>query len=966
MGSPAVGKTFAATQLLFGHYSQGRPVKWIEPLGSGLPDTGLPLRGATPGLREKIQLLLKKLGLNPLDSAEFVSTNLKPDTWVLIEDPFGQTEDDFKISLHTYTDLFDLHRFVKDLSTSSARSSARIILTSRQGLFERWREDCEAQGKDLPPCRIIILSDESYKKLGDSRQPKARLALQLIKARDLTLAPTEDDESGLDSIANIIGYRCETPREVELVVDELSPPLTLDQAIEKFEGRRVGTLERTADHCRTDNDDERLFLWLLIALKSIRVNYAFSPVYVWLHVLLARPNDPAVLEARLRSHYRPVYSKRQGYHTTLYRPALAPVTDDDIEIEHQPSRKGFQIDEFSADEIIEIPHDQEKRTIKTRMDERDILEPAHSTVIDAVREEVRHHPKFLTELIQRLVDFQPSKEPRVKGEYNFKDLRGLLLRTLLSYSGSLEEEAESALSRFLYEEMKAVRSAGSPYHSLQAIESGIERVIQNWEQASSRIKNVIFQLCEDGHLSASDVCGLLAYRRDFPQDEAWRFYKIMFKDIVHGHRPYGGIVRRSPFEYLLYHIEALPKELKAVMDLLALDLSCLAPAMEKLATKLASGAGSVTPELDAIAEILPADVAKAISQYWRDSGNLVSPVAIMLCDCYAKFWHAIPLDWRSPIFTPAARANVEFQKFLFHALPPVLSDGQAPQELIDLLRDGLSHDDLEVRSQSAIFLNMYWYALTPVEHEALLKFFQNEPETESLVKVLSESGLATPASVALAQELLLRSDAAVSTRLLKLVLDKIAARRHSDELSGWLDREQATDEEMWQLAKDCAVKCGEWGRVAVWQKLGSKDGSPYQSVFGYPPLSEWEQESMPMKLAIIYRLFRKWNSWYKDKAKVQGDSVPPPLHVDAELIERVRKLIDSLDEDFILWVLIWIGHESHWWSGPFQPLVDFAFRDRGDKLKNAAQAGKDYESDHRNKDNRIVSSLDLFPAEGVA
>ena len=267
VGPPAIGKTFTAVMLLRRHYRQGKPAAWIEPHGAGLPDHPVPAGSGTAGFREKVQLLCRSLGLpslgRPRHVHDLIAAQLQADALVLIEDPFGSEDDDSGYSLHTY-DFFDLKACVNTIS-SGALGDCRIILTSRQGLFERWQSECSARGEPLPNMRIVRLSPMSYASRGVSDEPKARLAADLLEAADLAVA-----QDGKDELARVIADRTETPREIELTVKQLQvadgDPIERVRSV--IDLQRAEALTRTQHLCRTASDAERLFLFLLNALKT--------------------------------------------------------------------------------------------------------------------------------------------------------------------------------------------------------------------------------------------------------------------------------------------------------------------------------------------------------------------------------------------------------------------------------------------------------------------------------------------------------------------------------------------------------------------------------------------------------------------------------------------------------------------------------------------------------------------------
>ncbi|HEX8550622.1 MAG TPA: hypothetical protein VF681_03600 [Abditibacteriaceae bacterium] len=969
IGPPAVGKTFSAVQLLFGHYMEGKPVRWINILEAGLPDAGLAIRGVTPGFRERIRLLNRQLGLNPpkqpIDPAEFVTANIQPDSLVLLEDPFGQTEDEFSISLHTY-DFFDLHSFITSLLGTGQRSSARLLVTSRQNLFERWKDECLVRGVDLPPCGIIHLTNDSYATfLSVDDSPQTILTAKLIRCRDLQVAPEETNQNVLENIARLIGTQCETPREVELVIDSLHSPVTIDQA-QQFEGFRNGILQRTADHCHTNDDGERLFLFLLMALNFTRFNHEFSPVFKWLHRLLDLPNCVVSEEARIRAAFRPIYNKLPYFRSILHKPkplseVKAHISNDDINQETE-AESSWDFEALIADEVIEIAATQPRRIEKILIPHRDSLEPAHSTVTDAVRVELRKYPVFLSELIRRFISLQPSLNKlelddggEEAGETRAVELRQHLLEQLLTLSGSLEDDAEKMLANFVLDEITRLES-DDRYSAWRSRQQLIGQILEHWNQLSTVVRNGVFDALRDDRLPADMFCSSLSYRLDFAQDEAWPFYtsmlRILWRD---GILPRMGLAVANPFEYFLHHLDDAPSELIAFFDFLALDQRQLAPLFHGFGKYLEKQEVSNNDENLGSKEIF------AYAEHLRTGGSGALTLVGLFNYLRPSSWKKVPDKWKLAFLNPAVRASASVQRALFLGFLPGLVDGQAVPEVITLLIEGLSHTDVEVRRVAGESVLTYWYLLTDLEQDALCSFFHQETDIKVLLRILSDGKQRTTAFLRLVQIILTRANVSQSISLLNLLIKTIEDKPRDDlgDFDRMVKRDYVSEDRLWAMAKESAERGGEWARAVVWQKFKDKEGSPYRDALSYGPVASWENESEPMRLAFVYESLSRWNRWFRKQPKPPCVPTSRPPGANDATVTTLVSIIDSLSHSSQLWAFIWIGHECHWWSGSLEALAQFAFNHADAELRDGAEAGRDYEL--KNRGEKLCSESALIP-----
>lgn len=301
-GPPAVGKTFSATQVLWREFQANREVKWITPKRFEDTEGAIANLESPPDMPQRIELLTRQLGLAPrlppLDSTEFIAAHLKPNSTVYIEDPFGKTDDEFRISMHTYR-FFDLNRFAAEISEGAARYGCRILITSREALFERWLSEAQQKGETLPQFLLIQVNKHSYER-------QQHLAL----ARALALVRGVQD---IEEAARIITPYVDVPFDAEVIVRGLPSRATLDQvsaSAEKSEGERTDKLR---NRVTADTDGERLFLLLLVALaESGRVKHNnFYEAFTSLHDILSTGGNAGEALRSAAEKYRSIISRRE-------------------------------------------------------------------------------------------------------------------------------------------------------------------------------------------------------------------------------------------------------------------------------------------------------------------------------------------------------------------------------------------------------------------------------------------------------------------------------------------------------------------------------------------------------------------------------------------------------------------------------------------------------------------------------
>jgi hypothetical protein len=301
-GPPAAGKTFSAMQVLWREFQENREVKWITPKRFEDTEGIIANLESPPDMPQRIEMLTRQLGLAPrlppLDSTEFIAAHLKPNGTIYIEDPFGKTDDEFRVSMHTYR-FFDLNRFVAEISAGAARYGSRILITSREALFERWLSEAGQRGENLPPFTLVQVSKHSYE-----RQQHLALARSLVSARGI---------QDIEEAARIIAPYVDMPFDAEVIVRGLPASATLDQVRASAEQSEGALTDKLRNRVGADTDSERLFLLLLIALaESGRVKHNnFYEAYTSLHAILSIEGDAGEALKRAAEKYRSIISRRE-------------------------------------------------------------------------------------------------------------------------------------------------------------------------------------------------------------------------------------------------------------------------------------------------------------------------------------------------------------------------------------------------------------------------------------------------------------------------------------------------------------------------------------------------------------------------------------------------------------------------------------------------------------------------------
>jgi hypothetical protein len=301
-GPPAVGKTFSAMQVLWREFLGNREVKWITPKRFEATEGVIANLESPSDMPQRIELLTRHLGLvprlPPLDSIEFVAAHLKPNSTVYIEDPFGKTDDEFRVSMHTYR-FFDLNRFVAEISEGATRYGCRILITSREALFERWLSEARQSGEDFPRFTLVQINKHSYE-----------LQQHLELSRSLATARGVQD---IEEAARIITPHVDVPFDAEVIVRGLPAGATLEQVSASAEKSEGALTDKLRNRVSADTDGERLFLLLLIALAETgRVKHNnFYEAYTSLHDILSIEGDAGEALERAAEKYRSIISRRE-------------------------------------------------------------------------------------------------------------------------------------------------------------------------------------------------------------------------------------------------------------------------------------------------------------------------------------------------------------------------------------------------------------------------------------------------------------------------------------------------------------------------------------------------------------------------------------------------------------------------------------------------------------------------------
>jgi hypothetical protein len=298
-GPPAVGKTFAALQLLWRAFQQGRKIVWIAPPRPTQTEGPISDSIGIPDMRERVDLVTRELGMHahrpPLDAAEFIAAHLEPNSLVYIEDPFGKMDDEFQHSLHTY-EFFDLNRFVSALAIGEPRSSCHILITSREGLFERWREELLQKESSSPEFTLLAIGADSYSLSG-----RLTLARNLLAVRGVA----EPEEVALSIVEHV-----DVPFDVTLIARDLPQNATNAQVVASAEKISHQYADKLAGLVSADKDAERLFLLLFSALSmGGEGRHDFYTSYELLHKALGIDGDVYTDVETSLARYRPLYTR---------------------------------------------------------------------------------------------------------------------------------------------------------------------------------------------------------------------------------------------------------------------------------------------------------------------------------------------------------------------------------------------------------------------------------------------------------------------------------------------------------------------------------------------------------------------------------------------------------------------------------------------------------------------------------
>jgi hypothetical protein len=303
IGPPAAGKTFIAVQVLWEAFQRNVQIRWIAPA------TFRPTDGPIPGqrdsdMKQRIESLAAKLGTKrfraPLDHHEFITVNLEPGSIVYIEDPFGKTDEEFEYSLHTYR-FFDLDEFVAAIEEGAGRTGCHILLSSREGLFDRWQAERAKKGLSPLAARLIRISGDSY-----SYEQLESLSLRLAQARGLEHP---------DDVASEIYHQVEFPYEIESIVRGLPLDADYERAAAEAEKYRDGLKSALQQILVAETDPEALFMVILASGCNDP-----KTRYLALHRALDLPGDAKISLSQAIERYRSFVVRRPAFKFLDYEP----------------------------------------------------------------------------------------------------------------------------------------------------------------------------------------------------------------------------------------------------------------------------------------------------------------------------------------------------------------------------------------------------------------------------------------------------------------------------------------------------------------------------------------------------------------------------------------------------------------------------------------------------------------------
>jgi hypothetical protein len=341
-GPPATGKTFAALQLLWRAFQQGRKALWVAPPRPMQTEGPIADSIGMQDMRERIDLVTRELGLHahrpPLDAAEFIAAHLEPDSLVYIEDPFGKLDDEFEHSLHTYK-FFDLDRFVSALGAGEPRSTCHILITSREGVFERWLNERRQQGRIPPDFAIVRIGPDSYSSAG-----RTRLITKLLRARGIA----EPEEAALS-----IEDHVDVPFDATLIARDIETSATLEQVIASAEKLSHQYASKLSGLVSVETDAERLFLMLLSAFSTGGSGrHDFYTAYELLYKAIGIGGDVYTdIQSSLARH-RPLFTRLDIMRIDALDGILSEHADFHLEPVHSTVNEG--INGYLIDNAIEL------------------------------------------------------------------------------------------------------------------------------------------------------------------------------------------------------------------------------------------------------------------------------------------------------------------------------------------------------------------------------------------------------------------------------------------------------------------------------------------------------------------------------------------------------------------------------------------------------------------------------------
>ncbi len=725
-GPPTVGKTFAVANLLYERYAAGHPVAWFAPTPVDVAEAPVPAFGSPEGFKRSISRALHQIGLpeeqNASDAHDAISRLLEKGAWVFIEDPFGATDVDYNHSLQTY-EMFDLEQFVEAISRGGKRRNCRIILTSRDGLFQKWQEDMKRSKRLLPEMSVVSLSPESYEFITENpaERPLTKLAAQLLlTSGKIDVADYDDSKPWVNSafsMSRVIGEKAQTPREVELLVSNLPTPATWE-AIESVRS----ALHRdwkilTQNQCHTHTDAERLFLLLSCAQRSLWYkNRDFSVPYALLHRALELNGDAATDEEEARRRFWGLYYTLPATRPKHRRPRRS-LEERDAPQQPVSVENVSDLTDFDLDQMLEI------EPVAGRTD----VLPVHSSVEEAIAHELTGHGDFLScvvgilEALEKVEIVDSVDTHEHEEEFDAKQLRYEMTVYLLGFGPQLSPEAA--------QQMAVLLPQVAPHYEVMFGRLLAHRVLAHWEGLPVVVRDAFLafiQSDETEYLSLGTICGCMASRDDFPAEEAWKFYRLlMAKQFQSNWIHCGGILNDSPWEYLVRHIDSAPLGLR-----LYFDAAAVSQTMSDFLDAYRIFSSSPLPlELQGLTG----------AKFQKMTVGTQRGMVLMIGRLFARYWEQLPEQWRQTVFSEAVRRDAGVMQEIYWGMAWPLRAKTCPQSLIQLLRDQLSHSDKDARAKAAVFNVIYREELPAENFAAVQNLFSIERDWNVIKHIMQET-----------------------------------------------------------------------------------------------------------------------------------------------------------------------------------------------------------------------------------